>query len=54
MYQNDTSVKNTGERIARQNNISRISVLRAEGYAKAVDLADVLGFEIVWRKRGDR
>ena len=40
MYQNDTSVENTGERIARQNNISRISVLRAEGYAKAVDLAD--------------
>lgn len=40
MYQNDTSVENTGERIARQNNISRISVLRAEGFAKAVDLAD--------------
>lgn len=23
-------------------------------YAEAVQLADVLGFEIVWRKRGDR
>ena len=41
MYQNDTTVReNTGERIARQNNISRISVLRAEEYANAVDLAE--------------
>ncbi len=39
-YQNDTLNENTGERIAKQNNISRISVIRAEGYAKAVDLAD--------------
>lgn len=23
-------------------------------YTEAVQLADVLGFEIVWRKRGDR
>lgn len=42
MYQNDTLVEteNTGDRIARENNISRISVLRAEGYANAVDLAE--------------
>lgn len=41
MYQNDTTVReNTGERIARQNNNSRISVLRAEEYANAVDLAE--------------
>ena len=42
MYQNDTLIpkENTGVRIARENNISRISVLRAEGYAKAVDAAD--------------
>ncbi len=39
-YQNDTLNENTGDRIAKQNNISRISVIRAEGYAKAVDLAD--------------
>lgn len=39
-YQNDTRGGNTGERIAKQNNISRISVLRAEEYANAVDLAD--------------
>lgn len=41
MYQNDTQkTENTGERIARENNISRISVLRAEEYANAVDLAE--------------
>lgn len=41
-YQNDTTgqSENTGERIARQNNMSRISVLRAEEYANAVDLAE--------------
>ena len=41
-YQNDTTGQNenTGERIARQNNMSRISVLRAEEYANAVDLAE--------------
>lgn len=42
MYQNDTHGKkeNTGERIARENNVSRISVIRAEKYANAVDLAE--------------
>lgn len=40
MYQNDTLNDNTGERIARENNMSRISVLRAEEYANAIDLAD--------------
>lgn len=41
MYQNDTQKsENTGERIARENNMSRISVLRAEEYANAVDIAD--------------
>ncbi len=39
-YQNDTRGENTGERIARENNMSRISVLRAEEYANAVDLAE--------------
>lgn len=41
-YQNDTigQSENTGERIARQNNMSRISVIRAEEYANAVDLAE--------------
>jgi hypothetical protein len=40
MYQNDTLNENTGERIARENNMSRISVLRAEQYATAVDVAE--------------
>lgn len=42
MYQNETLFEgeNTGERIARENNVSRISVIRAEKYANAVDLAE--------------
>lgn len=42
MYQNETLIEreNTGERIARENNVSRISVIRAEKYANAVDLAE--------------
>ena len=41
MYHDDTTVReNTGERIARQNNMSRISVIRAEEYANAIDLAE--------------
>lgn len=42
MYQSETLIEreNTGERIARENNVSRISVIRAEKYANAVDLAE--------------
>ena len=32
------------------NKLQRVSIR----YTEAVQLADVLGFEIVWRKRGDR
>lgn len=39
-YQNETLIEDTGTRIAKQNNLSRISVLRAYGYASAVDLAE--------------
>lgn len=41
-YQNDTlnEGETTGDRIASENNMSRISVIRAEAYAAAVDLAD--------------
>ena len=39
-YQNDTLIEDTGTRLAKENNVSRISVLRAYGYANAVDLAE--------------
>lgn len=39
-YQNDTLIADTGTRLAKENNVSRISVLRAYGYANAVDLAE--------------
>lgn len=39
-YQNETLIEDTGTRIAKQNNVSRISVLRAYGYASAIDLAE--------------
>ena len=39
-YQNDTLIEDTGTRLAKENNVSRISVLRAYRYANAVDLAE--------------
>ena len=39
-YQNDTLTEDTGTRLAKENHVSRISVLRAYGYANAVDLAE--------------
>lgn len=33
-------IEDTGTRIAKQNNVSRISVLRAYGFASAIDLAE--------------
>ena len=39
-YQNDTLIEDTGTRLAKENNVSRISVLRAYGYANAIDLAE--------------
>ncbi len=39
-YQNDTLIEDTGTRLAKENHVSRISVLRAYGYANAVDLAE--------------
>lgn len=39
-YQNETLIEDTGTRIAKQNNVSRISVLRAYGFASAIDLAE--------------
>lgn len=39
-YQNETLIEDTGTRLAKQNNVSRISVLRAYGFASAIDLAE--------------
>lgn len=39
-YQNETLIADTGSRIAKENNVSRISVLRAYGFSSAVDLAE--------------
>ena len=43
-YRWSDSVSNLSNKLQRES-------LR---YTEAVQLADVLGFEIVWRKRGDR
>ena len=44
MSQNDTlwSADNTGDRIAKENNVSRGTVLRAHDFSKSVDIADEL------------
>ena len=39
-YQDETLSADTGTRIAKQNNVSRISVLRAYGFSSGIDLAE--------------
>ena len=39
-YQDETLIADTGTRIAKQNNVSRISVLRAYGFSSGIDLAE--------------